>query len=107
MQLKGSGSVQGVFEEILAPSLSADGQSHDFVYHLSGSITGHTLTYHLTALTPSTPPLPQTQSATVTTQSVVLSEPPSGGSSAVLTPATQTEFSTVVHDHASSWKLTG
>jgi hypothetical protein len=105
MQLKGSSQVEGILEEVLGPTLTPDKQIHDFVYHLSGSITGQAMTYHLVALTPNTPAFPDALTGTVTSQSVVLGEPLAGSSHPVLTPATQAQFRTLVKVHENAWNV--
>jgi hypothetical protein len=105
MQIKGTSDVEGVFEELLGPALTPDMEIHDYVYRLSGSITGQTLTFHLTALTPNTPPVPGALTGTVSAQSVVLGQPLAGSSDPVLTPATQAEFNTLARAHEETWKV--
>jgi hypothetical protein len=107
MQWRGTSDVVGVLEGVLGPQTTSDGQSHDYVYRLTGTIKGSRLSYQLVPMTPDAPAMGSVYSATVSPRSVTLSAPLDGVSGREMDRATQREFDTLVRAHEEAWGRDG
>jgi hypothetical protein len=97
------GRVSGIFEEVLAPAVTPDHKIHDWVYRLSGSLSGQTLTYSLTSISQGAPTFPQSMTAILTAQSVTLEEPFSSGGGDVLKSSSQQLYDLAARYHVKAW----
>jgi hypothetical protein len=97
------GRVSGIFEEVLAPAITPDHKIHDWVYRLSGSLSGQTMTYTLTSISQGAPAFRQSMTAILTAQSVTLEEPFSSGRGDVLKSTTQQLYDLAARYHVKAW----
>jgi hypothetical protein len=103
MQLRDGTPVQGIFEEVLGPAVTPDGQVQDWVYRVTGSVSGRDMTYHLVAISPGAPAFPPSMTGTITPAAVTLGEPFTSGSTDVLHKATQAEYNIAARAHVEAW----
>ncbi len=97
------GRVSGIFEEVLGPAVTPDHKVHDWVYRLSGSLSGQTMTYSLTSISQGAPAFPRSMTAIVTAQSVTLEEPFSSGRGDELKSTTQQLYDLAARYHVKAW----
>jgi hypothetical protein len=98
-----AGGVSGTFEEVLGPAVTPDHEVHDWVYRLSGSVSGHTMTFSLTSISQGAAAFPQSMTAILTAQSVTLTEPFSNGAGEVLQRSTQQLYDLAARAHVKAW----
>jgi hypothetical protein len=89
----------GIFEEILSPAASADHLYHDYVYRLTGSVDGRTLSYHLTPVETGAPIYPQLFTGTVTADTMTVG-PPLSSAVGVMRSATQHQYDAAARQYA-------
>ena len=98
-QLNLGGRPTGIFEEILSPAASADHLYHDYVYRLTGSVDGKTLSYHLTPVETGAPIYPQLFTGTVTADTMTV-RPPLSSAVGMMRSATQHQYDVAARQYA-------
>jgi hypothetical protein len=97
------GRVAGIFEEVLGPASTPDHQIHDWVYRVSGTLSGQTMTFGLTSISQGAPAFPPAMLATLTARSVTLKAPFSDGAGVVLDKSTQKLYDLAARAHVKAW----
>lgn len=102
MQLTTGTNPTGIFEMLLGPAAAPDGRTTDWVYRLRGTVTGTTLTYGLTPISPEATPIPGVLTSSISAESVTVA-PPVTAVAVVMDSATQREYNLAARRHATSW----
>jgi hypothetical protein len=97
------GRVSGIFEEDLGPAITPDHRVHDWVYRVSGTLSGQNMTYRLTSITQGAPAFPQTMMAILAARSLTLKAPFSDGAGDVLGKSNQMLYDLAARAHVKAW----